>query len=60
VDLVRRSIELKSFIKDVDTESAHLNDINELILTLADKKYDQQIIRVLEKKQEDVLHDLQR
>jgi hypothetical protein len=51
---------MKSFIKDVDIESSHLNDINELILALADRKYDQQIIRSLEKKQEDVLHELQR
>ncbi len=60
MDLVRRSIEMKSFIKDVDLENSHLVEVNELILTLIDRKYDQQIIRLLEKKQEDALHDLQR
>jgi hypothetical protein len=34
--------------------------VNELLLILIDRKYDQQIVRSLEKKQEDVLHDLQR
>jgi hypothetical protein len=51
---------MKSFIKDVDLENSHLSEVNELILTLVDRKYDQQIIRSLEKKQQDVLHDLQR
>jgi len=51
---------MKSFIKDVDLENSHLAEVNELILTLIDRKYDQQIIRSLEKKQEDALHDLQR
>ncbi len=60
IDLVRRSVEMKSFIKDVDLENSHLSEVNELILTLVDRKYDQQIIRSLEKKQQDVLHDLQR
>ncbi len=60
VDLVRRSIEMKSFIKDVDLENSQLVEVNELILTLMNRKYDQQIIRSLEKKQADALHDLQR
>ncbi|CAF4368400.1 unnamed protein product, partial [Rotaria sordida] len=49
---------LKSFIKDVDLEASHLSEVNDLILTLAERKCDQQIIRLLEKKQEDVLQDL--
>jgi hypothetical protein len=51
---------MKNFIKDVDLESSHLVEVNELILTLIDRNYDQHIIRSLEKKQEDTLHDLQR
>jgi hypothetical protein len=60
VDLVRRSAEMKSFIRDVDLENSHLSEVNELILTLIDRKYDQQIIRVLEKKRDDTAHDLHR
>jgi hypothetical protein len=60
IDLVRRSVEMKNFIKDVDLENSHLAEVNEFILKLIDRKYDQQIIRSLEKKQEDTLHDLQR
>ncbi|CAF4463156.1 unnamed protein product, partial [Rotaria sp. Silwood2] len=59
LDLVRRSVEMKSFIKDLDMENSHVSEIKELILTLVDKKYDQQLIRSLEKKQEDALNDLQ-
>ncbi len=50
----------QSFIKDVDLETSHLSEVNDLILTLTERKFDQQIIRILEKKQEDALHDLQR
>jgi hypothetical protein len=50
----------KSFIKDVDLETSHLSEVNELVLTLAERRCDQQILRSLEKKQEDALHDLQR
>jgi hypothetical protein len=41
-------------------ETSHLSEVTELISTLAERKCDQQIIRSLEKKQEDALHDLQR
>ncbi|CAF4141502.1 unnamed protein product, partial [Rotaria sordida] len=58
IDLTRQSIDMKSFIKDVDLEASHLSEVNDLILTLAERKCDQQIIRLLEKKQEDVLQDL--
>ncbi len=51
---------MKSFIKDVDLENSQLTEVNELILALINRKYDQQIIRSLEKKQADALHDLQR
>jgi hypothetical protein len=51
---------LQNFIKDVDLETSHLSEVSELILTLAERKCDQQVIRSLEKKQEDALHDLQR
>lgn len=51
---------MKSFIKDVDLESSHLVEVNELISTLVDRNYDQHIIHSLEKKQEDARHDLQR
>ncbi len=60
VDLVRRSVEMKSFIRDIDLENTHLLEVNELILTLVERKYDQQVIRTLEKKQEDTAHDLHR
>jgi hypothetical protein len=50
----------KSFIKDVDLETSHLSEVNELVSTLAERRCDQQILRSLEKKQEDALHDLQR
>ncbi len=60
VDLVRRSVEMKSFIRDIDLENTHLLEVNELILTLVERKYDQQVIRTLEKKQEDAAHDLHR
>ena len=60
VDLVRRSVEMKSFIRDVDIESAHSSEVKELILALADRKYDQQVLRALEKKHEDTAHDLHR
>jgi hypothetical protein len=50
----------KSFIKDVDLETSHLSEVTELIATLAERKCDQQIIRSLEKKHEETLHDLQR
>ncbi|CAF4315796.1 unnamed protein product [Rotaria sp. Silwood2] len=59
LDLVRRSVEMKSFIKDLDMENSYVSEIKELILTLVNKKYDQQLIRSLEKKQEDALNDLQ-
>ncbi|CAF3934598.1 unnamed protein product, partial [Rotaria sordida] len=59
IDLVRRSIEMKNFIKDLDIENSYISEVKELILILIDKKYDQQIIRSLEKKQEDVLNDFQ-
>ncbi|CAF1134620.1 unnamed protein product [Rotaria sordida] len=48
----------KSFIKDVDLETSHLSQVNDLILTLTERKCHQQIIRSLEKKQEDILQDL--
>jgi hypothetical protein len=44
----------------VDLETSHLSEVHELILTLAERRCDPQIIRSLEKKQEDALHDLQR
>ncbi|CAF1565086.1 unnamed protein product [Rotaria sordida] len=47
-----------SFIKDVDLETSHLSQVNDLILTLTERKCHQQIIRSLEKKQEDILQDL--
>jgi hypothetical protein len=50
----------KSFIKDVDLETSHLSEVTELISTLAERKCDQQIIRSLENKHEETLHDLQR
>ncbi|CAF1194985.1 unnamed protein product [Rotaria sordida] len=50
IDLTRRSIDMKSFIKDVDLETSHLSEVNDLILTLIERKCDQQIIRSLEKK----------
>ncbi|CAF5140900.1 unnamed protein product, partial [Rotaria sp. Silwood1] len=39
-----------SFIKDVDLETSHLSEVNDLILTLTERKCDQQIIRSLEQK----------
>jgi hypothetical protein len=60
VDLVRRSVEMKSFIRDVDIENTHLSEVKELILTLVDRKYDQQVVRALEKKHEDTASDLHR
>ena len=59
-DLVRRSVEMKSFIRYVDLEITHLSEVNELISTLGERKYDQQAIRTLEKKREDTAHDLHR
>ena len=51
---------MKSFMKNLDVENAHINEINELILTLTNKKYDQKIIHSLEKKREEILHEFQR
>ena len=48
----------KNLIKDVDLETSHLSEASELILTLSEKNCDPQILRSLEKKQEDVLNDL--
>lgn len=50
----------KSFVKDVDLETSHLSEVNDLILTLTERKGDLQMIRALEKKREDVIHDLLR
>ncbi|CAF1596401.1 unnamed protein product, partial [Didymodactylos carnosus] len=58
VDLMRRSVEIKSFIKDVDIETSGLSELSDLIVTLSERKYDSQIVRSLEKKHEDALHDL--
>ena len=60
VDLLRRSTDMKSFLRDVDLESSSLADLTELLSTLVDRKYDAQTIRLLEKRQEETLHDLQR
>lgn len=60
VDLLRRSTDMKSFLRDVDLESSSLADLTELLSTLVDRKYDSQTIRLLEKRQEETLHDLQR
>jgi len=60
IDLTRRSVEMKSIMKDVDLESSYLSEVDDLITTLFEKRYDQQMIRSLEKKLEDALHDLQR
>ncbi|CAF3855305.1 unnamed protein product, partial [Adineta steineri] len=59
IDLSRRSMEMKSFIKDVDLETSHLSEVPELITTLTEKKYDQQIIHSLDKKYEETLSNLQ-
>ena len=48
----------KNFIKDVDLETSHLSEANELISTLSEKNCDPQVLRSLEKKREDVLNDL--
>ncbi|CAM4803210.1 unnamed protein product [Rotaria magnacalcarata] len=58
IDLTRRSIEVKGFIKDVDLETSHLSEVNDLISTLAERKCDQEIILALEKRRKDILHDL--
>ncbi|CAF3475042.1 unnamed protein product [Rotaria socialis] len=58
IDLTRRSIEVKGFIKDVDLETSHLSEVNDLISTLAERKCDQEIILALEKRRKDLLHDL--
>lgn len=60
VDVVRQTVEIKSFIKDLDIESTNLIEVKDLLLVLIDKKYDSQVIRLLEKKQEDASHDVQR
>lgn len=60
VDLLRRSTDMKSFLRDIDLETSSVSDLTELLSTLVDRKYDPQTIRLLEKKQEDTLHDLQR
>lgn len=51
---------LQSFIKDMDLETSHLSEVTELISTLGERKCDPQIIRLLEKKQDDTLRDIQR
>lgn len=60
IDLTRRSVEIKSFMKDVDLEGSLLSEVDGLIGALFERRYDQQIIRSLEKKHEDALHDFQR
>ena len=74
-DLGRRSVEMKvtsssprdlvyfvlqSFIKDVDLETSHLSEVTELISTLTERRCDQQVIRALERKQDETFRDLQR
>ncbi|CAF3725966.1 unnamed protein product [Adineta steineri] len=59
VDLARRSVEVKTFLKDVDLESSLLSEVDDLITALFERRYDQHTIRVLEKKHEDALHDFQ-
>ncbi|CAF4452166.1 unnamed protein product, partial [Adineta steineri] len=59
VDLARRSVEIKTFLKDVDLESSLLSEVDDLITALFERRYDQHTIRVLEKKHEDALHDFQ-
>lgn len=60
VDLLRRSTDMKSFLRDIDLETSYLSKVTVLISTLVDRKYDPQTIRLLEKKQEDTLHELQK
>ena len=60
IDLLRRSTDMKNFLRDVDLETSYLSEVTDFISTLVDRKYDPQTIRLLEKKQEDALHDLQR
>lgn len=48
----------KGFIKDVDLETSHLTEINDLLSILTERKCDQQIIQTLEKKRRDTLHDI--
>lgn len=59
VDLVRRTIEMKNVIKDLDIENANLIEIKEFLSTLSDRKCDSMIIVSLDKKLEDVFNDLQ-
>lgn len=51
---------LQSFIKDVDLETSHLSEVTELISTLNERRCDQQIVRALERKQDETFRDLQR
>ncbi|CAF1053347.1 unnamed protein product [Adineta ricciae] len=59
VDLTRRSVEIKSFMKDIDLESSLLSEVDDMITALFEKRYDQQIVRSLEKKHQDALQDYQ-
>ncbi|UJR08743.1 hypothetical protein I4U23_013000 [Adineta vaga] len=59
VDLTRRSVEIKSFMKDVDLESSLLSEVDGMITTLFERRYDQHIIRTLEKRHQDAVQDYQ-
>lgn len=50
---------MKNFIREIDLESSHLNETNELITVLIERKYDLQIVRILEKKHQETINDLQ-
>lgn len=46
-------------MRDIDLETNHLSEVTELISTLAERRCDQQVIRAVEKKHQDILSDLQ-
>ncbi|MCC7159915.1 MAG: hypothetical protein IT281_10320, partial [Ignavibacteria bacterium] len=59
VDVVRRTVEMKNFMRDLDLENAHIAEIKEFLSVLLEKKCDPKIIIALENKHQEVSNDLQ-
>ncbi|CAM2712242.1 unnamed protein product [Rotaria socialis] len=59
VDVVRRTVEMKNFMRDLELENAHISEIKECLSVLLEKKCDPKIITVLENQHQEVSNDLQ-
>ncbi|CAF5136770.1 unnamed protein product, partial [Rotaria magnacalcarata] len=59
VDVVRRTVEMRNFMRDLELENAHISEIKEFLSVLLEKKCDPKIVTVLENKHQEVSNDLQ-